>query len=959
MIYKNNLFVIALLLLLICSLGAVVACDDVTFEQSVNEKYDGEETLKVNSEEEENGVSSKKDDLNVGSSFNVNGAGFDDIARTVENASEGDTIFLDGKTYAGNGSAIMINKNITLVGGSSLGDGKYAILDARFLSNVITSTAPVTIKGIVFINGTSSNGGAVQLCGDSTAVDNCTFINNHANNYGGAVMLNGFNSSISDCRFTNNSAEYGGAVYINKDSCQVLNSMFINNYADNGGALAAFAFNLFVSDCIFKDNVADLYGGALFYGGLNSTCYSCNFTNNTISQKSPRPQGGGAIYSWGENLKIMESTFVENKAETGSVILNAYNDSYFYDCTFIDNQVDVNSLDVFHHFCDGDYAIIEIFKISSDNQLLKGLSSKKDSNIHIINGIFIDDGKSNRISSNISPCSAQGDVMIYLNGTLIHTQEYVEDGMVIVPLKDISPGFCHIGIIVEKESQSEIISGDTFIPRIDSEMKLVISENVAKGENVELKIILPADATGNITLIIDGKKYYRTIKSGQNTIVQVSNLDIGHYGVEVEYSGNNKYLPDWQNVYLEVSHIGINANNTHITITVPTNTQGNIKVLADNQSIYDNVLATNVLVIPYNMAPGQHNITVFIDNGDVSIIESRIVSFNKIDPNMVVEIPEHVNYGKDVLVNVILPDDATGDIEIFDGEVMIKRISVTGGTFNVSLKNLMGNHLISVGYSGDDKYESSSIKGVTTVAKFGIGTYIEVEKDFTRVSTDFNAGERGDYFYAVLKDEYGNPLVNKTVQIAVNGPIYTVKTDSQGRAAIMINLRVANTYTYALFFQGDLKYNASYSASAKLVVTKKTTFISSSNYAFKSSLKTKTVSATLSTSPNPFDGKVYMRSNLFVTLTVNGKTYNARTQAKGNVKFNIDDLTKKGTYNAVIKYAGDGGYEAVSVSITITIGESTRTSGQNTAKSASTARVGGVLAIIVLLIMELLLETIF
>ncbi len=934
---KNKIFVISLLLLLICSLSAVAASENIAFDNSMNEKY-GDETLNMDSEVGGNDVSFKNDNFKLDSTLNVNGTTFDDISQTIENASEGDTIFLEGKNYTGNGSAVMINKNITLIGGSSLNDGKYAILDARFLSNIITATAPVTIKGIIFINGNSTNGGAIQIYGDSTTVENCTFINNHANNYGGAVMLNGENSRISDCKFTNNSAEYGGALYINKDNCQVLNSLFINNHADNGGALATFTFNLLVSNCIFNDNVADLCGGALLYGGSNSTVYSCSFTNNTLSQKSPRPQGGGAIYSWGVNLKVMESTFAENKAETGSIILNTHNSSYFHDCVFIDNQAVINSLDILHRFYDGEYAIIEIIRICSDNPLLKGFATKENSNIEIIRGLCIEDGKSTTISSNIIPQIVQGDVVIYLNGTLIHTQEYVEDGIVVVPLKDIHPGFCQVSVVVKKESQSEIVSGDTFIPRINPEMKLIIPEIVAKGENVELKVILPTDAMGNVTVTMGGKKYYRTISSGQNVVIQVSNLDMGSYDVDVEYSGDNKYLPDWLNVNLDVSRIGISANNTHVIITVPKNTQGNIKVLADNQIIYNNNLAGNTLVIPYNMTPGQHNITVIIDNGGDSIIESRIVCFNKINPNMFVEIPEHVNKGNSVFVKVILPDDATGDVDIFDGEIMIESIAANGGTVVVPLHNLSGNHLITVKYYGDDKYESSSFKGSTTVAKFGIGCYIEVEKDFTRVSTDFNAGERGDYFYAVLKDEYGNPLVNKTVQIAVNGPIYTVKTDSQGRAAIMINLRVANTYTYALFFQGDLKYNASYSASAKLVVTKKDTYLKASNQTFKSTAKNKIVSATLSTVKNEFSGKMYMRSNLPVTLTINGKIYNARTDKNGKVQFNIGALTKKGTYNAVIKYAGDQGYEPVSKTIKIIIGETTSTSAATTTKSASTTR---------------------
>jgi hypothetical protein len=173
-------------------------------------------------------------------------------------------------------------------------------------------------------------------------------------------------------------------------------------------------------------------------------------------------------------------------------------------------------------------------------------------------------------------------------------------------------------------------------------------------------------------------------------------------------------------------------------------------------------------------------------------------------------------------------------------------------------------------------------------------------------------------FYAILKDSDGNVLANKTVQIAVNGPIYNVTTDDEGRAGLQVNLANANTYTYALSFQGDDQYNAAPMASSKLTVTKKKTTIKAANKAFKAKTKTKKISITLKTVKNQYDGKKYLKSGKKVTLKVNGKTYTAKTNAKGVAKFTIK-LTKKGKYSAKIKFAGDKTYKASSKSIKITI----------------------------------------
>ena len=244
-------------------------------------------------------------------------------------------------------------------------------------------------------------------------------------------------------------------------------------------------------------------------------------------------------------------------------------------------------------------------------------------------------------------------------------------------------------------------------------------------------------------------------------------------------------------------------------------------------------------------------------------------------------------------------------------------VDVVDGNASVSLSNLSaGNHVVEAKYSGDENY--ASVSDLKTMSVSRIDTVIVVDATFTRVANDWSAGERGALFYAVLKDANGNPLVNKTVQIAVNGPIYKVTTDEYGRAGLQINLVAANTYTYALSFQGDDMYNAAPIASSKLIITKKATTIKATDKTFKSTAKTKTVSVKLTTSKNPYDGKTYLSAGKKITLKVNGKTYTAKTDKNGIAKFNIG-LTKKGKYTASIKFAGDNTYKGSSKSIKITI----------------------------------------
>ena len=59
--------------------------------------------------------------------------------------------------------------------------------------------------------------------------------------------------------------------------------------------------------------------------------------------------------------------------------------------------------------------------------------------------------------------------------------------------------------------------------------------------------------------------------------------------------------------------------------------------------------------------------------------------------------------------------------------------------------------------------------------------------------------------------------------------------------------------------------------------------------------------------------------NTKVTLKVNGKTYSAKTNAKGQATFKITKLTKKGKHTATIKYVGSKYYNAKTVKAKIIV----------------------------------------
>lgn len=264
-------------------------------------------------------------------------------------------------------------------------DGNGRTVDAKNKARIFNITArDITIKNIIFINGSSSSGGAIiNQSGDADIVD-CKFRDNSAE-HGGAITnfshlnvtgcrfsrnvttkanggainnQNGGVLEIADCEFEDNdSCKYAGAI-VNFSQISLKNCIFKNNHANGSGAI----FNqegsfLEALSCEFKNNSANLQGGALINfgdvdfrdclfsgndagdngGAINNQrdgvldVVDCEFRGN--STKSD----GGAIINF-QQVSLRGCLFADNDAgDNGGAISNQYDGIVAVDCEFKDN----------------------------------------------------------------------------------------------------------------------------------------------------------------------------------------------------------------------------------------------------------------------------------------------------------------------------------------------------------------------------------------------------------------------------------------------------------------------------------------------------------------------------------------------------------------------------------------------------------------------------------------------
>ena len=176
------------------------------------------------------------------------------------------------------------------------------------------------------------------------------------------------------------------------------------------------------------------------------------------------------------------------------------------------------------------------------------------------------------------------------------------------------------------------------------------------------------------------------------------------------------------------------------------------------------------------------------------------------------------------------------------------------------------------------------------------------------VSTVYNNNK---YLVITLKDSKGNPISGAKVTVTL-ASAKTYTTDKNGQIKINIVKLVPKAYTAKISFAGNTNFAAS-STSAKVTVKKAAVKMTAKKKTFKLKVKTKKYTITLKNNVK----KAIKGAK--VTLKVNKKTFKATTNKKGKAVFKIKNLKKKGTYKAVIKFAGNKYYNKVTKKVKIKV----------------------------------------
>ena len=215
-------------------------------------------------------------------------------------------------------------------------------------------------------------------------------------------------------------------------------------------------------------------------------------------------------------------------------------------------------------------------------------------------------------------------------------------------------------------------------------------------------------------------------------------------------------------------------------------------------------------------------------------------------------------------------------------------------------------NIVGCKFSGFRENELYPIGITTTDCIFLLETSISA----SNIATVYNGGK---YLTATLKDSTGKKISGMKLTVVLGGKTYTPTTDKNGQVKVSTNgLAPVKTYVAKITFNGNSKYDKS-TKSVKINVNKANPKLTAAKKTFKRTVKVKNYAVVLKTNQNK------ALKSVWVYLKVNKKTYKVKTNSRGQAIFKINNLAKKGTFNAIVKFAGNKYYNAKTVNTKITV----------------------------------------
>ena len=182
------------------------------------------------------------------------------------------------------------------------------------------------------------------------------------------------------------------------------------------------------------------------------------------------------------------------------------------------------------------------------------------------------------------PNDATGNLTVIVNNKT-YTQELV-NGSAKITVDDLTPGDYNATVTYTGDDKYDAITTTTnlTVPKVDVPINnnTLVTDTPKGTTTPEFSINLPNDATGNLTVTINGKNYTQELVNG-SAKVTIPNLTPGNYNATITYSGDDKYDPIVSNTTVSVPKPVLTAKN--ISMLYTSGTKYTVQVKVDGKAV--------------------------------------------------------------------------------------------------------------------------------------------------------------------------------------------------------------------------------------------------------------------------------------------------------------------------------------------------------------------------------------
>ena len=517
--------------------------------------------------------------------------------------------------------------------------------------------------------------------------------------------------------------------------------------------------------------------------------------------------------------------------------------------------------------------------------------------------------------------------------------EFLEGGGALITLKGLSLG-THTYTIsyYDKNNVKHLTKSGSF------NVTGYMSTNLGEGttypltDEFKLMVYVPEDATGKVSVNVDGRNYTADIING-TAVVVLKDLVLGENNVTVTYRGDDKYPKSEIKEVLNITYYKIidgydqQGQLEYISILLPNDADGNltlytVKYIPDEGSYYpvkDELFRTvklengsaKFLVSDFKF--GTYNLIACYESGTEDYeVEDNYIYFTVLPD---IKISDKIIVGDNLTISINFTE-ATGNVSVYEliDENMIKLATaeIKDGVAEFNISGLkLGEHYLKFKYEGDD-----------FILPFG-------EYDYDYDYSDYNPNNDDDFdgikFFMVVEvlpkqfdvpetfNEDGSADIALELPEGSEGKITVYDIIDNGEGLEYVPIIENATYTsdnktlsikglskgdHELLFEfTDIKTGEKYSKEFSVTVPQ--------------SDVSKDVKLPESVSGDSFDVVLPKDATGGIMVTVDGNTTYIPL-INGTAKVDVSKLAN-GTHTVTVKYRGDGNYSGFEKTVNIDV----------------------------------------